>query len=379
MSNDAVIPFVDLKAQFLGIQAEVGPAMDAVLKECDFILGAAVDRFERQFADFVSAKFGVGASNGLDALRLALEVLGIGPGDEVILQANTYIASALAVSAVGARPVLVDCESDTYNIDPRQIENAVTSRTKAIMPVHLTGQAPDMDAIAAIARRHRLYVVEDAAQAHGTRYKGRACGSLGDVAAFSFYPGKNLGAYGDGGFVSTNSAEMDARLRKLRNYGQERKYLHVEKGGNARLDTLQAAVLEVKLRHREKWNGQRVLHAQRYRNGLAGIGDVRIQSCAEYSTHVYHLFILETDRREELQRWLTDRGIQTGIHYPIPVHMQPAYADLGYQERDFPNAEAAAKRMLSLPMFPELTEEQIDRVVREIRDFFERNSRAGAI
>lgn len=379
MSNDAVIPFVDLKAQFLSIQTEVGPAMDAVLQRCDFVLGAAVDRFERQFADFVSAKFGVGTSNGLDALRLALEVLGIGPGDEVILQANTYIASALAVSAVGARPVLVDCESDTYNIDPQKIENAVTSRTKAIMPVHLTGQAPDMDAITAIARRHRLYVIEDAAQAHGTQYKGRACGSLGDVAAFSFYPGKNLGAYGDGGLVSTNSAEMDARLRKLRNYGQERKYLHVEKGVNARLDTLQAAILEVKLRHLAKWNGQRVLHAQRYRSGLAGIGDVRIQSSAEYSTHVYHLFILETDRREELQHRLTERGIQTGIHYPIPVHMQPAYADLGYREGDFPNSEAAAKRMLSLPMFPELTEEQIDRVVREIRDFFERNARAGTI
>jgi dTDP-3-amino-3,4,6-trideoxy-alpha-D-glucose transaminase len=364
------VPFVDLAAQQASIQTEVGAAIERVLSECSFILGPQVEAFEREFARFVGCEYAVGVSSGLDALRLALIAAGIGSGDEVILPANTYIATALAVSAVGARPVLVDCDRQTYNIDVNLIESAVTPRTKAVVPVHLTGQAADMTPILEVADRHGLRSIEDAAQSHGALYKGRSCGSIGSMGCFSFYPGKNLGAYGDGGMVTTDDPELAARLRRLRNYGQTAKYRHTEKGLNARLDTIQAAILSVKLRHLPGWNKARGAHANGYRDLLSGVGDLTFQQEAPYSTHIYHLFVVETEWRDALREHLDAREIQTGIHYPIPIHLQEAYKDLGYGEGDFPEAERLAKRMLSLPMFPELGREQIERVAVEIETFF---------
>jgi dTDP-4-amino-4,6-dideoxygalactose transaminase len=364
------VPFVDLAAQHGTIQAEVSAAVQRVLSDCNFVLGPQVEEFERDFARFIGCDHAVGVSSGLDALRLALMSVGIGPGDEAILPANTYIATALAVSAVGARPVLVDCDPQTYNIDVGLIEAAVTPRTRAIVPVHLTGQAADMDPILEVASRHGLRVIEDAAQSHGTLYKNRSCGAVGSVGCFSFYPSKNLGAYGDGGMVTTDDPELARRVRRLRNYGQTAKYRHTEKGLNARLDTLQAAILSVKLRHLPRWNKARAAHAERYKDLLVGVGDLVFQQEARYSTHVYHLFIVETERRDALQERLDAREIQTGIHYPIPIHLQRAYEDLDYKEGNFPETEHLAKRMLSLPMFPELRREQIERVAEEVKDFF---------
>lgn len=364
------VPFVDLAAQQATIQTEITSAIQRVLSECNFVLGPQVEEFERDFARFVGCEHAVGVSSGLDALRLSLMAVGIGPGDEVILPANTYIATALAISAIGARPVLVDCDPRTYNIDVNLVESAITPHTKAIIPVHLTGQAADMDPILEIAGRHGLTAIEDAAQSHGTLYKGRSCGSLGSMGCFSFYPSKNLGAYGDGGMVTTDDPELAARIRWLRNYGQTAKYRHTEKGLNARLDTLQAAILSVKLRHLPRWNKARAAHAEGYKNLLTGVGDLVFQQQSRYSTHVYHLFIMETEWRDALRKHLDAREIHTGIHYPIPIHLQQAYKDLGYREGDFPETERLTKRMLSLPMFPELRREQIERVAGEIKEFF---------
>jgi dTDP-4-amino-4,6-dideoxygalactose transaminase len=364
------VPFVDLAAQQGTIQTEISAAIERVLSECNFVLGPQVEEFEREFARFVGCEHAVGVSSGLDALRLALLAMDVGPGDEVILPANTYIATALAVSAGGARPVLVDCDPPTYNIDANLIEPAVTSRTKAIIPVHLTGQSAHMDLILEVAGRHGLHIIEDTAQSHGTLYKGRSCGSMGSAGCFSFYPSKNLGAYGDGGMVTTDDPELATRMRLLRNYGQTAKYRHTEKGLNARLDSLQAAILSVKLRHLPRWNKARVGHAEQYKDLLSGVGDLVFQDQACYSTHVYHLFVVETEWRDALQKHLDTRGIQTGIHYPIPIHLQRAYEDLDYGDGDFPETERLAKRMLSLPMFPELRSEQIERVAEEIKGFF---------
>jgi dTDP-4-amino-4,6-dideoxygalactose transaminase len=370
------VPFVDLAAQQASIQTEIGAAIQRVLSECNFVLGPQVEEFERDFARFADCEYAVGVSSGLDALRLSLMAMDISPGDEVILPANTYIATALAVSAVGARPVLVDCDPETYNIDVSLIEPAVTLRTKAIVPVHLTGQSADMDPILEIADRHGLHVVEDAAQAHGTLYRGRPCGSIGAAGCYSFYPSKNLGAYGDGGIVTTDDPELAARMRRVRNYGQRVKYHHTEQGLNARLDTLQAAILEVKLRHLPRWNQARAMHAETYRALLSGVGDLVFQQRAPYSTHIYHLFIVETDHRDALQGHLKAVGIQTGIHYPVPIHLQQAYKGLDYGRGDFPEAERLAERMLSLPMFPELRPDQSQRVAEEVERFFA-NAHAG--
>jgi dTDP-3-amino-3,4,6-trideoxy-alpha-D-glucose transaminase len=364
------VPFVDLAAQYNTIGPEISAAMDEVLSCCNYILGSQVQEFEREFAKFIGTEHAVGVSSGLDALRLALVGLDIGPDDEVIIPANTYIATALAVSAVGATPVLVDCDPATYNIDVSLVEAAITSRTRAIMPVHLTGQSAHMKPLLELAERHNLFIVEDAAQAHGTLYEGRPCGSIGVAGCFSFYPGKNLGAYGDAGLITTNDRALADRLRRLSNYGQRVKYEHVEKGLNARLDTLQAAVLKVKLPHLAKWNEARVKIAESYRTLLNDIGDLKFQQRAPYSTHIYHLFMIETSRRDELQKRLTSAGIQTGIHYPKPIHLQEAYADLGHKRGDFPQTEHLSDRILSLPMYAELSDEQITRVVDEIKTFF---------
>jgi dTDP-4-amino-4,6-dideoxygalactose transaminase len=366
-----IVPFVDLVAQYESIAEEVDDAFHEVTASAQYILGVRVERFEQEFAQFVGAEHAIGVGSGLDALRLALLALEIGPGDEVILPANTYIATALAVSEVGADVVLVDCEPETYNIDPAATAAAVTDRTRALLPVHFSGQAAEMEPLLELAAANGLVVVEDAAQAHGTQYRGRPCGSLGDVACFSFYPGKNLGAYGDGGLVTTNDASVLERTRLLRNYGERAKYDHVVKGVNSRLDGLQAAFLTVKLRHLPEWNEARRRHADAYIAELEGVGDLAFQKRADSSTHVYHLFIVESDERDALRSHLMERGIQTGIHYPIPIHLQEAYADLGLGAGSFPNAERLARRSLSLPMYPELTDEQIGLVAGAVRDFFD--------
>jgi dTDP-4-amino-4,6-dideoxygalactose transaminase len=365
-----IVPFVDLAAQYPAIQAEVEAALRDVFQHCDFILGQAVEAFEAAFARFIGVDHAVGVSNGLDALCLSLRALNIGPGDEVLLPANTYIATALAVSAVGARPVLVDCDPHTFEMDVTGIDAVINGRTRAMIPVHLAGQAADMTALLALAERHGVEVIEDAAQAHGTRYAGAPVGGLGTVGCFSFYPGKNLGAYGDGGMITTRDAALAARLRQLRNYGQRVKYEHVEKGVNARLDSLQAAILSVKLRHLPAWNQAREQHARAYMSLLHGIGDIQFQATVPDSSHVYHLLTIVSDHRDALQTHLTAAGIQTGIHYPIPIHLQPAYGDLGYRRGDFPHTEHLADRMLSLPMFPELQEHQLKRVAHAIETFF---------
>ena len=365
------VPFVDLQAQHRALAADIRVAVDEVLTDCNFILGKQVGEFERAFAAYVGVGHAVGVSNGLDALRIALAALGIGPGDEVIVPANTYIATALAASALGARVVLVDCDASTYNLDPAKLERAITLRTRVVIPVHLTGQPADMAPILEIAERRGLQVLEDAAQAHGAQYRGRPCGSMGIAGCFSFYPAKNLGAAGDGGMIVTQNEKLARQARKLSNYGEVVKYEHTEKGLNARLDTLHAAILQVKLPHLDDWNRQRARHAQRYRQRLAGIGDIRLPKVLPECTHVYHLFMVQTSRRDALRQFLQDRGVQTGIHYPTPIHLQPAYADHGWKKGDFPVAEELASQIVSLPMFPELRDEQIDYVCERIGEFMQ--------
>jgi dTDP-4-amino-4,6-dideoxygalactose transaminase len=364
------VPFVDLRAQYRTLAPAMERALSNVLEHCGFILGKDVDAFERAFAEMVTVPHAVGVSSGLDALTLALRALDVGPGDEVVVPANTYIASTLAISAVGATPRLVDCSADTYNVEAEAMEAAIGPRTRALMPVHLTGMPAEMDPILALGERRGLPVVEDAAQAHGATYRGRQCGSMGSMGCFSFYPGKNLGGYGDGGLVTTRDGSLAERCRVLRNYGQREKYVHVEKGLNARLDTLQAAILNVKLPHLQEWNAARRSHAAGYRSALDGVGDLRFQQVPAHVEHVYHLFIVETEQRDALRAHLEKAGVQTGIHYPIPIHLQPAYAELGHRVGAFPNAERSAARMLSLPMFAELTRAQIDHVVASIKAFF---------
>jgi len=369
------VPFINLPEQHAALRSELEPLFSDVLTKANFILGEPVSVFEKEFAAFIGAKHAIGVADGLDALRLSLQAFDIGPGDEVIIPANTFIATALAVSQTGATPTLVDCCPETFNLDTSAIGRAITPRTKAIIPVHLTGQATDMDPILEIARSHKLHVIEDAAQAHGTVYKDRPCGSIGDAGCFSFYPGKNLGACGDGGIITTNSDTLATRLRCLRNYGQEVKYVHVEQGSNSRLDTLQASILSVKLKRLPDWNRQRADHARRYRELLTGIGDLVFQTNPPWSSHVYHLFIIQTAQRDALQKYLSEHGVDTIIHYPIPVHLQKAYASLNKPSGSFPAAEKLAGRILSLPMFPELSEEQISHVGNTVKAFFTSDTR----
>jgi dTDP-4-amino-4,6-dideoxygalactose transaminase len=366
------VPFVDLQAQYRSIKAEVDAAVQRVLDTSAFILGREVEAFERAFAEYVGARECVGVSNGTAAIQLALQACGVGAGDEVIVPANTFFATAEAVSTAGAKPVFVDCDPVTCNIDADKIEAVVGARTRAVIPVHLYGQPADLDAVFAVAERHNLFVVEDAAQAHGARYKGRRVGSLARAGCFSFYPGKNLGAYGEGGAVVTNDAEVARRLRMLRDHGSEQKYRHELVGYNFRLEGIQGAVLGVKLKYLDDWNALRRAHAARYRERLAPLADSGAlvpPSEADYAEHVYHLFVIQTGARDALQRYLSAAGVQTGIHYPVPVHLQPAYAAHGHREGDFPNAESQSRRVLSLPMFAELTEHQIKYVAHALADF----------
>jgi dTDP-4-amino-4,6-dideoxygalactose transaminase len=362
------VPFVDLSAQYRTVENEMQQAISRVLQRTNFILGDEVDQFEKAFASYCDTAYAVGVDSGTSALELLLKAYDIGPSDEVITAANTFIATVLAISYVGATPILVDADPDTYAIDPKLLENAITPRTKAIMPVHLFGHPADMDPIMEIAHRHDLIVIEDASQAHGARYKGRRVGSLGHAAAFSLYPAKNLGAYGDAGVIVTNDPELVRKVRLLRNYGSIEKYHHLIRGFNRRLDTIQAAVLCVKLPHLDKENSSRRQMAAQYDRLLANL-PVDIPTTASGMEHVYHLYVIRSENREALQAHLGEAGIATGIHYPIPIHLQPAYKDLGYKAGDFPVTELYADQILSLPMYPGITPEAVDYTGASIESF----------
>jgi dTDP-4-amino-4,6-dideoxygalactose transaminase len=362
------VQLVDLTAQYRTIAGEVTRAITKVIADGDFILGHELELFEEEFADFCGVRYSVGVDSGTSALELALVAYEIGAGSEVIAPANTFIATALAISHVGATPVLVDVDPRTYTIDAAAVRRALTSRTKAIIPVHLNGHPARMDAIQEIAEEHSLIVIEDACQAHGSSYHGKRAGSMGHAAAFSFYPGKNLGAYGDGGMITTNDLAIAKRVKMLRNYGQSEKYHHLLQGYNRRLDTLQAAVLRVKLRHLESWNAARRWNAQVYNKLLADSG-VALPCEAPDAVSAWHLYVIRVVHRDALRDHLARQGISTGVHYPVPVHLQPACENLGYKPGDFPVTEASAQRILSLPMYAELTQQQLEWVAETIRAF----------
>ena len=360
-----MIPVVDLQAQYRSIKTEIDEAVLRVLDSSQFVLGEEVAAFEHEFARFCNTSDAVAVNSGTSALHLALLAAGIGPGDEVITVPFTFIATIAAIQYTGARPVLVDIDPRTYTIDPALIARAITPRAKAIVPVHLYGQPADMDPILELARARGLQVIEDAAQAHGAEYKGRRCGSLGDLAGFSFYPGKNLGAYGEGGAVVTSNPEYAHRIRVLRDWGQERRHEHTLKGFNYRMDGIQGAILRVKLRRLEGWTEARRHHAVEYGRRFSG-GELVTPYVRADSRHVYHVYAVRARRRDACREHLRTNGIQTAVHYPIPVHLQPAYGDLSHRRGDFPVAEAVAADVLSLPMFPELREQQIAAVAEAL-------------
>lgn len=351
-SSSGNIPLVDLKAQLATIRAEITEAIERAVTRCDYILGEDVAKFEEEFAAYCGTRFAIGCASGTDAIHIALRALGIGYGDEVIIPSMTFIATALGVSLAGAKPVLVDVMPDTALMDVSRIEAAITPRTRAILPVHLYGQCADMTAISAIARAHGLLVLEDAAQAHGATHNGQQAGSMGDAGCFSFYPGKNLGAYGDGGIITTSDQALAERLRLLRNWGSRRKYHHEEIGLNSRLDTIQAAVLRVKLKHLTKWNEARRAHARRYDEALSAISGLK--STRYDSGSVYHLYVVRTSNRDDAVAALNEGGIGAGIHYPFAIHELSAYKSLGHSSDAFPVSEDWARRCLSLPIYPEL-------------------------
>jgi dTDP-4-amino-4,6-dideoxygalactose transaminase len=363
------VPLVDLAAQYDEIRPEIDAAIARVLDTTAFILGREVSDFERAYSAFIGCSGTVGIASGTAALQLSLLAVGVQPGDEVITSAHTFIATAEAISHAGAKPVFVDIDPVTFNLNPALVEAAITSRTRVVMPVHLYGQPADMAAITDIAKRRGLQVVEDAAQAHGAEIDGRRCGTLGDLACFSFYPGKNLGAYGDAGAVTGNDDDLLARVRKLRDHGRTTKYEHDEIGFGERIDALQAAILGVKLKRLDRWTVRRRAVAERYADGLSGL-PITLPTEAPGRRHVYHLYVIRTDRREDLLVHLKSSGVDSGIHYPLPLHLQPAYAFLGMQRGALPETERAADEVLSLPIFPELTEERQAQVIEAVRGFF---------
>lgn len=361
-----MIPFLDLKAQHAAIRHELNEAIDRVFESSQFVLGREVEQFEQEFARYCGVRHAAGVNTGTSALHLAMLAAGIGPGDEVITVPFTFVATVAAVRYTGATPVLVDVDPQTLTMDVDRIEAAITPKTRAILPVHLYGQMAEMDRIMAIARRHGLLVIEDACQAHGAEYHGRRAGSIGDLGCFSFYPGKNLGACGEGGMVVTSNEEYVRRVKMLRDWGQAKKYLHELKGFNFRLEGLQGALLRVKLRHLESWTDARRVRGARYAGALAD-ADVIAPADVPNTRHVFHVYAVRCADRPSLQQALEHEGIHTNIHYPIPVHLQPAHADLGYHEGDFPVSESAARQVLSLPMYPELPLEAVDRVADAVR------------
>lgn len=357
-----MIPFLDLQAPYVELKSEIDEAVARVMKSGWFIGGGEVEQFESEFANYCVAAHAIGVANGLDALHLALLAMGVGPGDEVIVPSNTYIATWLAVSQCGATPVPVEPDSQTFNVDPLRIEAAITTRTKVILPVHLYGQPADLEPILEIARRNDLRVLEDAAQAHGARYKGTRIGRHGDAVAWSFYPGKNLGAMGDGGAVTTNDPDLARRIQLLRNYGSRVKYVNEVKGYNSRLDPIQAAILRVKLKYLDEWNARRAATAMQYQKGLAHCG-LKLPVVPTWASPVWHLYVVRHSHRDLLQAMLNKANIGTLIHYPIPPHLQRAYCDLGFKEGAFPIAERIHKEVLSLPMFPSISTDQIIAVI----------------
>lgn len=362
------VPFLDLKQQHQALRAEILGAIGEVLDSCAFAGGPFVARFEEDFAAFCQAPHAVGVGNGTDALWLALLGLGIGPGDEVITAPSTFMATAEAISYAGATPVFVDIDETTYNLDPALLEKALTPRTRAIIPVHLFGQPADLDPILEIAARHKLQVIEDASQAHGAEYKGRRVGTLGNAGCFSFYPGKNLGAMGEGGAVVTRDPALAERIKVLREHGQTKKYYHTHIGWNARMDGVQGAVLKIKLQHLARWNTQRRAHARRYTELLQDVPGLILPTEAGYARHVYHIYAVRVPRRDEVLAALAKAGIACGIHYPVPVHLQEAYRGLGLARGSYPVSEQCADEFLSLPMFPELTNDQIEYVAANLRN-----------
>ena len=359
-------PFVDLKAQYFSIQEEIDQAISNVIQDSAFIGGKYAKVFEKNFADYIGVKYCIGVGNGTDALCIALKALGIIKGDEVITAVNTFIATSEAITMTGAKTVFVDCDKDTYNIDVNQIENAISSKTRAIIPVHLYGQPADMDRIIEIAREHDLFIIEDAAQAHGAAYNGENVGALGDMACFSFFPGKNLGAYGDAGAVLTDNDKLAEKVRMMANHGRKDKYGHQFEGVNSRLDGLQAAVLDVKLKHLEDWTARRREVARMYDDGLKGV--VVTPASSDDSRHVYHLYVVRVKEREKIRNFLSERGISTGIHYPTPLPFLAAYRDMNHIASDFPIAYAYKDEILSLPMHGDLSDDQVGFVIQSLKD-----------
>ena len=366
------VPFLDLKAQYNSIRDEIAAALQEVLDNTAFAGGPFVAKFEEEYASFCGTSSAVGLGSGTDALWAALVALGIGRGDEVITVPNTFIATVEAISFVGARPVFVDIDEQTYNMNPDLLEGAISRKTKAIIPVHLFGQTADMDPIMAIAQKHGLFVVEDACQGHGAQYKGQPAGSIGDVGCFSFYPGKNLGAYGEAGAAVTNDTGLAEKMRMLRDHGQAKKYYHSIPGWNARMDGLQGAVLSVKLKYLSEWNDGRRKNAELYNKLLADVDGIVTPTEADYARHIYHVYAICVDERDALMEMLGKKDISSGIHYPVPVHLQDAYKFLGYEQGSFPVAERCAQRLVSLPMFPELDRDQIETVASQIKGFIRR-------
>ena len=364
------IPLVDLKAQYQSIKGDIDAVMARVIANTSFIMGHEVQAFEEAFAAACEARFAIGVASGTAALQLAQEALGIGAGDEVITTPFTFVSTAECIAQRGARPVFVDIDPRTHNLDPAHLEGAITPQTRAIMPVHLYGHPADMDLILEIARRHDLWVIEDAAQAHLAQYRGRVVGTLGDIACYSFYPAKNLGAYGDGGMAVTNDEGLAYQVRLLRDHGRTEKYVHEILGHGERLDALQAAILGAKLPHLSAWNARRRAIAARYRQLLADL-PLDLPADSADCEPVYHLFVVRTPQRDALRQHLKSRDISTGIHYPLPLHLQPAFAHLGYSAGDFPETERAAGEVLSLPIYPELTDDQLEQITDTVRDFFQ--------
>ena len=363
------VPFLDVKAAYLELKDELDAAYQRVMNSGWYILGEEVDAFEQEFAAYCGVKYCIGVGNGLEALHLILRAYGIGVGDEVIVPANTYIATWLAVTYAGARPVPVEPDPLTYNLDPVRIEAALTRNTRAILPVHLYGQTAEMDPINELAKRYGLKVIEDAAQAHGALYNNRISGNLGDAAGFSFYPGKNLGAYGDGGAVLTNDPEIDKKVRMLRNYGSQVKYFNEIKGFNSRLDPLHAAFLRTKLKYLDTWNLQRKKVAQRYLHELINVQNLVLPKVPDWADPSWHLFVVRHPRRDELQVYLNEQGIGTLIHYPVPPHLSEAYNDYHWSSGDFPITEELSRTVLSLPMGPHLDDSAISYIIQAITSF----------
>ena len=368
------VPYLDLKAQYLAHREEFDTAIQKVIDKTAFAGGPFVQKFEEEFAEYCQTKHSIGVSSGTSALWIALLALGVGQGDEVITTPNTFIATAEAISFAGATPVFVDIDEQTNNIDPSAIEAAITPKTKAIIPVHLFGQMADMAPIMSIAKKHNLYVIEDASQAHGAYYNGRRAGSIGNIGCFSFYPGKNLGAFGEAGGIVTNNSELAAKMRMIRDHGQIKKYHHRIVGWNGRMDGIQGAVLSVKLKYIDQWNELRRQHATQYDNLLMTFPEVLTPSVASYGIPVYHIYATRVANRDEVLSAMGKLGVRCGIHYPIPLHLQEAYADLGYKKGDFPISERSSEEYLSLPMYPELTPSQLLHVATSLKEVLKSSS-----